>query len=236
MTKKSGQCRCGKADKQRKSPYADGCGYNKDSMAAEFNSIMINDAERADKPCGNSHIPQNAKCSKGVGSAAKAGSNPSNFSLNQIQGGVGQVRNRKKFYSAKATTKGIGNKIKRAGEFAANVGGITASTIGYSQFLEGASRGNIGLASRGLRNATLGVSATQLAGASKASRLGNKKLAKEFTASAGKIAGVGVGQEALLGGIAGYNRAGGARGARNRVTNLRNLAARRAQGVRSYRR
>lgn len=64
-------CRCGKADMGRKGPYADGCGYNKDSVAAEFNGILINDAERSDKPCGNSHIPQNAKCTKGAGQAKK---------------------------------------------------------------------------------------------------------------------------------------------------------------------
>ena len=71
---KSGKksCRCGKADMGRKGPYADGCGYNKDSVAAEFNSILTNDAERSDKPCGNSYIPQNAKCSKGAGKAKKS--------------------------------------------------------------------------------------------------------------------------------------------------------------------
>lgn len=42
-------CRCGKADMGRKGPYADGCGYNKDSVAAEFNGILINDAERSYK-------------------------------------------------------------------------------------------------------------------------------------------------------------------------------------------
>lgn len=65
-------CRCGKADMGRKGPYADGCGYSKDSVAEEFNGILINDAEREDKPCGNSYIPQNAKCSKGAGQAKKA--------------------------------------------------------------------------------------------------------------------------------------------------------------------
>ena len=65
-------CRCGKADMGRKGPYADGCGYSKDSVAEEFNSILTNDAERSDKPCGNSYIPQNAKCNKGAGQAKKS--------------------------------------------------------------------------------------------------------------------------------------------------------------------
>lgn len=61
-------CTCGKKDMMgRKGPYADGCGYMKDSVAADFNAVLINDAEREDKPCGNSYIPQNAKCSKGAG-------------------------------------------------------------------------------------------------------------------------------------------------------------------------
>ena len=62
-------CRCGKADMGRKGPYADGCGYSKDSVAEEFNGILINDAERSDKPCGNSYIPEAAKCNKGRGTA-----------------------------------------------------------------------------------------------------------------------------------------------------------------------
>ncbi len=33
-------------------------------------------SERADKPCGNSYIPENAKCAKGRGSAEKAGTSP----------------------------------------------------------------------------------------------------------------------------------------------------------------
>lgn len=65
-------CRCGKADMGRKGPYADGCGYNKDAVAADFNGVLINDAERSDKPCGNSYIPEAAKCNKGAGQAKKA--------------------------------------------------------------------------------------------------------------------------------------------------------------------
>ena len=67
-------CRCGKADMGRKGPYADGMCKRGD-IAAEFNAVLINDAERSDKPCGNSYIPQNAKCSKGAGQAKKPGAN-----------------------------------------------------------------------------------------------------------------------------------------------------------------
>ena len=230
-------CRCGKADMGRKGPYADGCGYSKDAVAEEFNGILINDAERSDKPCGNSHIPQSAKCTKGTGTATKAGTKPSDFSLRQLQGSGPAVQKRRaQFYGAKATTKGIGNKIKRAGEFAANVGSGAAIGVGATQTYAGLLTGNLGMASRGIRNVSLGGAAAQLAGASKASRLGNKGLAKEFSKSAGKLAAFGVGQEAALGGIAGYKRTGGSKNLRRRMAELRNTASRRAQGVRSYRR
>ena len=228
-------CRCGKADMGRKGPYSDGSCMNRGDIAAEFNAVMISDAEREDKPCGNSYISQNEKCSKGVGKAKKAGTKPSDFSLRQLQGsGPAAEKRRAEFYKAKGTTKGVGNKIKRAGEFAANVGSGAAIGVGATQAYAGLMSGNLGMASRGVRNVSLGASAAQLAGASKASRLGNKGLAKEFSKSAGKLAAFGVGQEAALGGIAGYKRTGGSKNLRRRMTQLRQTASRRAQGVRSY--
>ena len=61
-----------KADMGRKGPYADGMGKKCtcDAVAEELRGLLINDDEdRADKPCGNSYIPEGAKCSKGRGSA-----------------------------------------------------------------------------------------------------------------------------------------------------------------------
>ena len=52
----------------RKSGYADGYGKKCDSIAAEFNAVMDTEA-REDKPCGNSFIPEAAKCKKGKGTA-----------------------------------------------------------------------------------------------------------------------------------------------------------------------
>lgn len=229
-------CRCGKADMGRKGPYADGMCKRGD-IAAEFNAVMINDAERSDKPCGNSHIPQSAKCTKGAGQAKKAGSNPSNYSMRQLQGYGPAVENRRaKFYKAKGNTQGIGNKIKRAGEAAANFGGGVATIAGIEQASRGLMTGNLGQVSRGMRNVGLGAAASNLASSSRAARLGNKGLAKEFAKSAGKSAAFGLGQEALLGGAAAYKRTGGSKNLRRRMAELRNTASRRARGVRSYRR
>lgn len=60
-----------KADMGRKGPYADGMGKKCtcDSVAEELRGLLINDGERADKPCGNSYIPEAAKCTKGRGTA-----------------------------------------------------------------------------------------------------------------------------------------------------------------------
>tara|TARA_A200000159_G_scaffold146896_1_gene153561 strand:- start:426 stop:1121 length:696 start_codon:yes stop_codon:yes gene_type:complete len=78
-----------KKDMGRSGPYADGSCMSRDDIAAEFNAVMINDAEREDKPCGNSYIPQNAKCHHGsirgrAGQGAKLGS--------KIGAGVGALQ------------------------------------------------------------------------------------------------------------------------------------------------
>jgi hypothetical protein len=54
-------CKCGKKDMVgRKTSYADGYGKKCDSIAADFESVLI----RSDKKCGRSGIPEKAKCSK----------------------------------------------------------------------------------------------------------------------------------------------------------------------------
>jgi hypothetical protein len=230
-------CKCSKKDMVgRRSSYADGYGKKCDSIAAEFNAVMDTEA-RQDKPCGNSYIPQNAKCGKGAGAAAKksSGSNPSNYSMRQLQGASPAVQARRSsFYNAKGNTQGIGNKIKRVGEFAANAGSGAAFGAGMLQTLTGIERGSLGMASRGVRNMSLGTAAASLASSSRASRLGNKGLSKSFAKQAGKAAVFGVGQEALLGAASAYKKTGGAKNLGNRMTELRRTASRRAQGVRTY--
>lgn len=67
-------CKCSKKDMVgRKSSYADGYGKKCDSIAADFESVLI----RSDKKCGRSGIPEKAKCSKttAAGTQAKGGVN-----------------------------------------------------------------------------------------------------------------------------------------------------------------
>ena len=66
---KDGCKKCSKEDMGRKGPYADGYGKKCDAVAEELSGLLINDAERSDTPCGNSFIPEAAKCSKGRGTA-----------------------------------------------------------------------------------------------------------------------------------------------------------------------
>ncbi len=82
-----------KADMGRKGPYADGFGKQCtcDAVAEELSGLLINDGERADKPCGASFIPERAKCSKGRGTgqkkkASKAKTGWANISKRSAQG------------------------------------------------------------------------------------------------------------------------------------------------------
>ncbi len=189
--------------------------------ADQFNSA------RLDKPCGNSYIPKAAKCRKGRGTANQP-------NLRQIQGRSREsVKMHEQFRKAKANTKGIGNKIRRTGEFAANMGGAVAAGFGMRQTAIGLLTGNVGQVSRGIRNTSIGVSATSLASASKASRMGNKKLSREFLGQATKSIGIGLGQEAVLGGLGAYKR--NPKRARRAMNNFGMTLSRRAAGVRTYR-
>jgi hypothetical protein len=104
------------------------------------------------------------------------------------------------------------------------------------QLVEGIMTGNIGKASRGLRNYNLGLAAGSLAGASRAARQGNKKLSKEYAAQAGKLAAFGVGQEAALGAVAGFKRAGGAAGVGRSARRAYQEARMRTAGMRTMKR
>ena len=111
-------CRCGKADK---SPYADGYGKKCDSVAGEIREVLIKEdaeeAERADKKCGNSGIPDNAKCSKSTTarkSQPKSGNNLGNIAgaaaALAIYGGVKYAGERQR---RSRNAKSVLSKIKK---------------------------------------------------------------------------------------------------------------------------
>jgi len=184
---------------------------------------------RADLKCGNGSISQGEKCTKGTAQTVDPRATAKR-EFNDIH------RNRKAhaaFHNAKANRKGIGNKVKLAGEVAARVGAQVALGVGTNQVVKGIMSGNIGEASRGFRNMHLGQAAVQMANAGKASRMGNKGLAKEFIKSAGRNAGVGVGQEAAIGAYAGFKRTGGMAGINRRTRSAYQSARARATGMRS---
>jgi len=182
---------------------------------------------RNDLKCGKGSISEGEKCTKGAATKAE----PSLRDLRNDPYGKN-----KKFWATPGSTKGAGNKIKRAGEFAANLGAGVAAGVGGMQIVEGIMTGNIGKASRGLRNYNLGLAAGSLAGASRAARQGNKKLSKEYAAQAGKLAAFGVGQEAALGAVAGFKRAGGAAGVGRSARRAYQGARMRAAGMRTMKR
>jgi hypothetical protein len=163
---------------------------------------------RNDLKCGNGSISEGEKCTKGA--AQKV--DPKAEAKKEFRNLMNNPTAAFEFSRARGSTKGVGNKIKVAGELAARVGGGFALGAGLVQISEGAMRGNLGEVSRGYRNMQLGAAATHVAAASKAGRMGKKELSKEFLKSAGRQAAIGVGQEAAIGAYAGFKRAGGAAG------------------------
>jgi hypothetical protein len=186
---------------------------------------------RNDLKCGKGAISQGEKCTKGQAIKVEPKKAAAKKEFRAI---MNTNKGAQRFVAAKGSTKGVGNKLKLAGEIAAKLGGGASAGLGLAQIYTGAQTGNLGQISRGFRNAQLGGAAVQLANASKASRLGKAGLAKEFAKSAGRQAAVGVGQEAALGAYAGFKRTQGALGLRNSVRSAYQKAQRRRGGVRAY--
>jgi len=169
--------------------------------------IDIRPTNQKGKKCGNSYIPANAKCRQGSANTGPA-QKPKNQNNTVRKPKIGfwglsddpEVLN---VYSQGARQqlrekKGIGNKIRRVGETAAEIGGTTAMVGGLLQAARAGFSGNIGGYARGFRNFQLGRGALDLSGASRASRLGKKEVSKEFLKSAGRQAAIGFAPELSL--------------------------------------
>lgn len=209
--------------------YLAACELGIQGRSRSYIRARLDVAERLDLKCGNGSISQGEKCTKGAAQAA----DPKVVAKEEFRTLMRDPVAANRFNKAKGNTKGVGNKIKVAGEVAARLGGGAAIGLGLMQTFEGGRSGNIGQVSRGFRNMQLGGAATQVAAASKASRLGKKELANEFLKSAGRNAALGVGQEAALGAYAGFTRTGGMAGLSRRARGAYLSARVRASGVRS---
>lgn len=208
--------------------YLAACELGIQDRSRNYIRARLDTAERLDLKCGNGAISEGEKCH--VGAAKKV--DPKAAAKQQFKTLMTDPVAANKFNQAKASTKGIGNKIKAAGEIAARLGGGAAMGVGLLQTFEGSSKFNLGEVSRGYRNMTLGASALQMANASKASRMGNSELSKEFMKSAGRTAAIGVGQEAAIGAVAAYRRTGGYNNLRRRTRVAYQNAQMRRSGVR----
>lgn len=212
--------------------YLTACEMGIQDRSATYIRARLDTAEaRNDLKCGKGAISEGEKCTKGQAIKVEPKKAAAKKEFRAI---MNTNKGAQRFVAAKGSTKGVGNKLKLAGEIAAKLGGGASAGLGLAQIYTGAQTGNLGQISRGFRNAQLGGAAVQLANASKASRLGKAGLAKEFAKSAGRQAAVGVGQEAALGAYAGFKRTQGALGLRNSVRSAYQKAQRRRGGVRAY--
>jgi hypothetical protein len=205
--------------------YLDACDSGIQDRSRSYIRARLDAAERLDLKCGKGSISKGEKCTKGAAQEA----DPRAAAKQEFRTLMNNPVAANQFNKAKGSTKGVGNKIKAVGEFAARLGGGAAIGAGVVQLYSGAMKGNLGEVSRGYRNMQLGAAATQVAAASKAGRMGKKQLSKEFLKSAARNAAIGVGQEAAIGGVAGFNRSGGMAGLRRRTRG----AYQRATGMRS---
>lgn len=212
--------------------YLAACDLGIQGRSRAYIRARLDATERLDLKCGNGSISAGEKCTKGAAQQA----DPKAAAKKEFRSLMNNPVAAHQFNKAKGSTKGVGNKIKRAGEFAARLGGGAAVGFGMMQTFEGAMRGNLGEASRGYRNMQLGAAAIQTAAASKAGRMGKKELSKEFLKSAARNAAIGVGQEAALGAYAGFKRAGGATGVGRNARRAYQGARMRAAGMRTMKR
>ena len=174
--------------------------------ADQFNAV------RLDKPCGNSYIPEAAKCSKGRGTAKASTESLKKRALAKEQ----------------AVNKGRGKKKMSTGRRALGAYLGTLSAIsGVTQ------AGMAGQAlARGQYGKAFGAAASAAGNLSGANAFASGNIGRGFKRQVlGNVAGLGasVGGEA----VTGYKRAK-AKGARP-LKDLLNTASRRAQGVRRYR-
>ena len=200
------------------------------------------------KKCGNSYIPKSANCTVGSNeqlkknamkakaaidkpkSKPRGGSGPR---LRDLQGfGTKKANARAQFYNGTSgSLKGIGNKVKRVAEFAANAGAGYQLYSASNSF----SKGRIGEGAQKFLNAS---ALSSVASGSRAQRQGNTALARDFNRQAGQLitakVGVGALQVAQRGGINGRAVRNSFVRNRARVSNAAFGVEQRMRGFRKY--
>ena len=208
--KKGKDCGCThKNDSLTPQEYIAACNLGIQDRSRVYIRARLDSEQRADlggkgtgKKCGNSHIPRAATCNKTAGGATKkpsGGSSGGGPRLKDLKGFSGKKQAaRANFANAKASTKGVKRKAMQVAEVAANVGSIAKFGQGYVNSL----RGRYGAAAQNYLSAgALG----SLASSSKAARMGNRALSRDFRNQTGQLlaakGGVGLLQQAAGGGI-----------------------------------
>ena len=185
--KKGGKdCGCShKNDSLTPQEYIAACEEGIQDRSRTYIRARLDAGKGTGKKCGASHIPRQATCSKGAGGGStKAKKEPR---LKDMSGyGQGKIKARDKFWKTPGSTKGVGNKLKRAAEFAANAGAGAKLVQGVGQY----TMGNFGKA---IQSTLTAGSLSSMAGASRAARQGNKALARDFSRQAVNIGKVNTG-------------------------------------------
>ena len=156
------------------------------------------------KKCGASHIPKQATCSKGAGGgSAPAKKEPRLKDFLAGGGGHGSAGQKasSKFWNTPGSTKGVGNKLKRGAEAAANAGAL-------AKFAQAGVQVGMGQYGKGVQSVLTAGSLSSMAGASRAGRQGNKALASDFSRQATNLGKVNTGisiARSLKSGQAQYN-------------------------------
>ena len=136
------------------------------------------------KKCGASHIPKSSTCTKGAGGEkAPAKSEPRLKDFRAGGGGKGSAgyNASQKFWNTPGSTEGVGNKLKRGAEAAANFGAVMKMAQAGSQFVQGKY-------GKSLQSVLTAGELSSLAGSSRAQRQGNLALANDFGRQAGNLA------------------------------------------------
>ena len=222
--KKGGKdCGCShKNDSLTPQEYIAACEEGIQDRSRTYIRARLDAGKGTGKKCGASHIPRQATCSKGAGGGStKAKKEPR---LKDMSGyGQGKIKARDKFWKTPGSTKGVGNKLKRAAEFAANAGAGAKLVQGVGQY----TMGNFGKA---IQSTLTAGSLSSMAGASRAARQGNKALARDFSRQAVNIGKVNTGisiARSLKSGQAQYN----AKQSYNRAADFGSRMGRRARAT-----